>query len=62
MPKNCIFLKLFESKCPYSSLHLRKKVLFKRRSKILPGLERLNNFLKGGSLFEPCKMFYNFSF
>ena len=39
-----------------------RKVLFLRRSKILSGLEGQNDFFKGGSLFEPRKMFYNFSF
>ena len=62
MPKNCIFLKLFKSKCLYISVYLRKKFLFQRRSRILSGLERLKNFLKDVSLFELVKNFYNFSF
>ena len=53
------FLKHFESKCLYISV---RKSSFQRRSKILSCLERQNDFLKGGSLFETLKMFYNFSF
>ena len=38
------------------------KFLFQRRSKILSGLARQDDFLKGSSLFEPRKMCYNCSF
>ena len=53
------FLKYLESKCLYISVHPCKKIFV---PKILSGLERQNDFLKGGSLFEPRKVFYNFSF
>ena len=53
------FLKYLQSKCLYNSVHPCKKIFVLT---ILSGLERQNDFLKGGSLFEPRKVFYNFSF